>query len=422
MSEPENQRANLPESRKVKARRKKMIRRIILIGVPAAVLIVIAIVASVLLISRRNAEKPEEPTIPGNDTFIELAFAGDLNITDKVVASGAMDNGYDYTSVFQDVLPLLAGADQTVLNFEGNLCGSPYGSQNTSAPTELLDALAAAGVDLLQVANSCTINNGLLGLEETLESIRSAGMEPLGAYESPEAFQQNRGFVLREIKGVKVAFVAFTKGMDNIALPAGQEDCVNLLYSDYTSTYQKVDTEGITDLLRNIAAEQPDVTIALLHWGSEFNAQISNSQKKIVKLMKAEGVDAIIGTHSHHLQQIELDEESGTFVAYSLGDFLGDADRSTSAYSAVLKLRFAKNDQTGQTRLDGFEYDPIYTFVQETEDRISTQLLRIKPALADYEANGITAVPEEAYNAMKSADAKIEKLMTPPPKEDKESK
>ena len=80
MSEPENQRANLPESRKAKARRKKLIRRIILIGVPTAVLIVIAIVVSVLLISRRNAEKPEEPTIPGNDTFIELAFAGDLNL------------------------------------------------------------------------------------------------------------------------------------------------------------------------------------------------------------------------------------------------------------------------------------------------------------------------------------------------------
>lgn len=421
MSDPENQHSKLPK-RQTKSRRKRMIRRILMIGIPVTVLMIVILVVSILLINKRNHEQPVEPTVPASETVIELAFAGDLNITDKVVEAGATDSGYDYTSVFKDVLPLLAGADQTVLNFEGNFCGSPYGSQNTSAPKEMLDALSAAGVDLLQVANSCTINNGLLGLEETLKNIRSAGIEPLGAYASVEEFKQSRGFVLREIKGVKVAFVAFTKGMDNIALPAGQEDCVNLLYTDYTSTYQKVDTEGITDLLRSIAAEEPDVTVALLHWGSEFNAQISNSQKKIVKLMKAEGVDAIIGTHSHHLQQIDYDEENGTFVAYSLGDFWGDADRSTSAYSAVLRLRFAKNDQTGETRFSGFEYDPIYTFTQETEDSVSTQLLRIKPALADYEANGITAVPEEAYNAMKSADAKVDKLMTLPPKEDSESK
>lgn len=422
MSNPDNQQTNPSGGRRTRSRRKKLIRRVLLIGIPVVILITVATIVSIVLISGRNAEKPVEPTEPAQETVIELAFAGDLNITDKVVEAGATDSGYDYTQVFKDVLPLLAGADQTVLNFEGNLCGSPYGSQNTSAPTELLDALSAAGVDLLQVANSCTINNGLLGLEETLSRIRSAGMEPLGAYASPEEFKQSRGFVLREIRGVKVAFVAFTKGMDNIALPAGQEDCVNLLYTDYTSTYQKVDTEGITNLLRSIAAEQPDVTVALLHWGSEYNAQISNSQKKIVKLLKAEGVDAIIGTHSHHLQQIELDEENGTFIAYSLGDFLGDADRSTSAYSAVLKLRFAKNDQTGQTRFDGFEYDPIYTFTQETEDSIFTQVMRIKPAIADYEAHGITAVPEETYTAMKAAEAKIAKLMTSPPKDNEESK
>ena len=205
--------------------------------------------------------------------------------------------------------------------------------------------------------------------------------------------------------------------MDNIALPAGQEDCVNLLYTDYTSTYQTVDTKGITSVLQNIAAEEPDVTIALLHWGSEFNAQISNSQKKIVQLMKNEGVDAIIGTHSHQLQQIEFDEENSTFVAYSLGDFWGDADRSSSAFSTILKLRFAKNDQTGQTRISGYEYDPIYTWTTETEDSVTTQLLRIKPALADYEANSITAVPEEVYNAMKTANDKVDKLMAPVSKE-----
>ena len=396
-----------------KARRKRLIRRIMVIGFIAIVLLGMAVAALIFLLPKFKKKPPEVSSVPTTETIIELAFAGDLNITDKVVASGMTDNGYDYASVLRDVLPLLADANQTVMNFEGNLYGEPYGSEKTSAPPELLKALSDAGVDLLQVANSCTIKNGLLGLSETLSSIRAAGLEPLGAYSSPQEFQQKRGFVLREIQGVKVAFVAFTKGMDNIALPAGQEDCVNLLYTDYTSTYQEVDTDGITQILRSIADEKPDITVALLHWGSEFNAQISSSQTKIVKLMKSEGVDAIIGTHSHCLQNIEFDQDNGTFVAYSLGDFWGDAERTVSSYSIVLKLQIAKNDQTGQARVAGFEYEPIYTYTQETESGVITQLLRINPAIEEYEANGLEAVPENVYNAMKSAVSKIEKLMTP---------
>ena len=333
--------------RQAKARRKRLIRRITVIGIPVVLLIGLVSAILIFVVPRLTDDSPNQVQSPAQESVIELAFAGDLNITDKVVSAGITDNGYHYSDVFQDVLPLLADADQTVLNFEGNLCGAPYGSQSVSAPTEILDALSNSGVDLLQVANSCTIKNGLLGLGDTLNSIRTAGMEPLGAYSSSEEFKQNRGFVLRDIQGVKVAFVAFTKGMDNIALPTGQEDCVNLLYTDYTSTYQQVDTEGITKLLQSVAAEEPDITVALLHWGSEYNSQISSSQTKIVKLMKSEGVDAIIGTHSHCLQQIDFDKDKGTLVAYSLGDFWGDAERSASSYSVVLKLLISKNEQTG---------------------------------------------------------------------------
>ena len=399
--------------RQAKARRKRLIRRIFVICIGVLVAVALIAIFLILVLPKLTAKQPNEQQTPATETTIELAFAGDLNITDKVVAAGITDAGYDYSQVLLDVLPLLADADQTILNFEGNLCGVPYGSEHASAPPELLQALANAGVDLLQVANSFSIKNGLLGLSDTLDNIRAAGMEPLGAYSSPQEFQKNRGFTLRQIQGIKVAFVAFTKGMDNIAMPAGQEDCVNLLYTDYTSTYQNVDTEGITEILRSVAAEEPDVTVALLHWGSEFNTQISSSQAKIIKLMKSEGVDAIIGTHSHYLQEVDFDKENGTIVAYSLGDFWGDAERTASAYSAVIKLQIAKNDQTGQTRIAGFDYEPIYTFTQETESGITTQILRIKSAIEEYEANGIASVPQGVYNAMTNAVAKIEKLMTP---------
>lgn len=123
---------------------------------------------------------------------IHIRAAGDLNITDSVVSSGLAASGYNFTRAFMDVAPLLSDADLTVMNLEGNICGEPYGTARTSAPQELLTALRNAGVDLLQVANSCTINNGLIGLRSTLQAIHNAGMEPLGAYGTPEDFQRTK--------------------------------------------------------------------------------------------------------------------------------------------------------------------------------------------------------------------------------------
>lgn len=349
------------------------------------------------------------PTVP--DTVIHIVAGGDLNVTDKTVASGTAVSGYDYTDVFMDAVPILSGADLTVLNFEGSIYGAPYGSQNKSAPQQLLQALQQAGVDMLQAANSQTVVNGLSGLSSTLQGIRSAGMEPLGAFATAQEFKESGGYYIREIQGVRVAFVAFTKGMDGMGLPAGNEDCVNLLYKDYNSTYQKVDTEGITRILQAVAARKPDLTVALLHWGSEFNTKISATQEKICKLMQQEGVDAIIGTHSHYVQTLEYDEATGKLVAYSLGDFFGDADKAGTEYSVLLNLEITKSGATGETKITGFDYTPLY-ILDETESGGRMRVLRIREAIAAYERNFIQRVSEEDYSAMKNALAKIESRMS----------
>ena len=279
------------ESERQRRQQKKQQKRKILMGITAAVVIVGLCLLVIALVNHTSTPPPQEvppqantPTQP--ETVITLAFGGDLNVTDQVVSAGKTEDGYDYTAMFMDVAPLLAGSDTAVVNFEGNLCGSPYGSSGTRAPKELAQALSAAGVDLVQMANSCSLNNGLMGLESTLSALRDTGLEPVGALASQEDFQQHKGFTLRMIQGVKVAFVSFTKGMNDLALPEGSEDLVNLLYTDYTSTYQEIDTERITDILDSVALEKPDITVALLHCGSEHNNQISDSQKQIVKLLQ----------------------------------------------------------------------------------------------------------------------------------------
>lgn len=345
-----------------------------------------------------GAEQTETATTQPYEatTTIHFVAAGDLTVSDSVVAAGGAE--YDYTGVFMDVAHLLADGDITALNFEGNLCGAPYGED--SAPDTLIKALDRAGVDYLQVANSYSINRGLSGLADTITAVRAAGMEPLGAYASQEEAKQGKGYQICNVNGIRVGITAFTKGMGGLALPADGTGCVNLLYKDYDSTYQEVDTEGITAVLDAMHEEKPDVIIAMLHWGSENNDTISSSQKKIAALLQENGVDAIIGTHSHYVQEMEFDPENGTFVAYSLGDFFG---KKTS--SVILNLTITKDNETGETKITGFDYTPIFLV---TEGDLPVKVVRIKETMEAFEAGYLDRVSEETYQAMTTALAQIE--------------
>ena len=393
--------------KKAAAQKKILIR----LGIAGAVLLLCAAVILLIVLRRTkeqnpNVDNPSEQTEPTElrkgTTVIHLVAAGDLNVNDTTVSAGGP--AYIYTEAFLDVAHLLADADVSVVNFEGGLYGDPFGSETASAPQSMMQALADAGVDLVQLANSYSINNGVSGLRNTIAGVRLAGMEPLGAYPDNAAFAQSKGYTVKEVNGIKIAFVAFTKGMDGMALPAGSEKCVNVLYTDYSSTYQDVDTEGITAVMKAAASERPDLTVVMLHWGSEFNDTPSASQKKIVNLLQSLGADAIIGTHPHYVQQMSLDEDTGRFVAYSLGDFFGDAARAGSEYSVLLDLEITQ-ERSGRTKITGYSYTPIFTV---TEKGRTPKVVRIHEAMEAYDELFLERIHDATYQSMAYALTRIE--------------
>lgn len=345
-----------------------------------------------------------KPTVP--NTVIHYIAGGDINITDKVVSAGQTENGYDYTNMFLDVAGILSGSHLSSVNFEGNIYGDRYGTATACAPAKMLNALRNAGVDVVQTANSFANYNGILGLQSTLNGIREAGMEPVGTFADQAEFDRTRGFIIREVEGIKIAMVAFTKGMNGLGLPEDSKNSVNLLYTDYTSTYQEVNVAGISDILRDIDREQPDITIALVHWGSEYNDNISKSQEQVQELLLNGGVDAIIGTHPHYVQKITRDNQ-GRVIAYSLGDLVSDGEKAGTNYSVLLDLEITKNGETGEVSITGYEYIPVF-LADERESGGTVRILRIREAIAAYENNFLDKVSKEIYEAMKNALARIE--------------
>lgn len=428
-------------AREEQRRKRQAAQRRMYVRLGLAVLVLIVCAVGIFVMSR-NSDQPQaqamatdpeiyeeefEVTQPETEALssweklpevIHVVAAGDLNVTDSVVWAGQKGGVYDYTAAFMDVAPIFSEADLALLNFEGNVCGSPFGSQTQSAPFEMIAALKNAGIDVMQLANSCTISNGLIGMQSTLSTIRSQGIEPVGAFANDEEFNRSNGYTVCQVGDVKIALVAFTKGLGGKGLPSGSENCVNLLYEDYYTNYQKIATDSIKKILKNVESEDPDLTIALLHWGSEYNDTISDSQKSIASLMLKNGVDAIIGTHSHMVHQIEYDEETGNLVAYSLGDFFGDATQGGTSYSIILDLEITKDYDSGETRITNYSYTPIYTLTENECDG-QRRVVRIENAVSAYDLNYVDKVTKACYDNMQFALDRISKRVTPEPAEAK---
>lgn len=387
-----------------KRRRKKQLA---MVGV---ILLLVALGVGIFFLTRWLEDKPEETleyvqsdgSAKAEDaTVIHLVAAGDVNVTDAIVASGGPN--YDYKNTFLDVAHLLAEGDISVVNFEGNLCGAPYGTNSGSAPQSFIEALQRCGVDLVQLANSYSINQGISGLQATIQSVKDAGMEPLGVYADERAYRAGKGYTIKDVDGVKIAFIAFTKGMNGMTLPEGSEHCVNLLYKDYDSTYQSINRDAIHDVLDAVEKENPDLTVAMLHWGSEYNDNVSDTQESLVSLLQERGVNAIIGTHPHFVHQMTYDPETGNFVAYSLGDLISDGTRSGTEYSVVLNLEITKTGE--ETKITGYTYTPIFSV---SERGRSLRSVRIAEAMIARDGNQIDRVNAATYDAMSYALERIE--------------
>ena len=86
----------------------------------------------------------------------------------------------------------------------------------------MAQALASAGVDLIQLANSYSIKNGMSGLSDTIDAVRAAGMEP-GEYElggQKIKLQKNRA-VISGTKTIAGSVASLPEGLRYVVKETG---------------------------------------------------------------------------------------------------------------------------------------------------------------------------------------------------------
>lgn len=393
---PESLEEQLQYKRKVQAvlRRNKILRWVIPIGVSLILLAVLFICL------HRHYVRTHPEAVDTTPKTATIAAVGDISLSSQQLRDFTSGNGIcDYSACFEQVMQTISSADLAVGNLEGNVCDGSVDPDGFRYPESFLQALADCGFDILQTANSRSIQNGISGLQSTKNYIEANGMAALGTYVSAEE-KEAGGVVVKEVNGIRFAFLGFTKGLSNMRLPEADEYSVDLLYTDYDTTYSDMDEDAIVSRINAAKDAQPDVIIAMLHWGSENDAEVTDSQKAIAELLFENDVDVIIGSHSHIVGPMEkqtastlLGASNDVFVAYSLGDFLTTSAESRSMYGCILNLTFTKNG--GKTRLTDVTYTPTYTGAPSAELGISHyRIYDSLNAISLYNSNYYERIPE----------------------------
>lgn len=255
---------------------------------------------------------------------LDIAAVGDIMLGGTAAPELAR-YGYDYP--FARVGSLIRDADIAFGNLEGPL--TSRGAVETekqylfrSPPQAVAPALARAGFDVLSLANNHSMDYGLVGLHDTQDALRRAGIRYVGAGDNLAAARRP---AIIEAAGVRVAVLAYSltfpeefwAGVDSPGTAFGHERQV------------RADVAA--------ARARADVVMVSFHWGREGTQEPRDYQRALGHAAIEAGAAVVVGHHPHVLQGVEY--YRGGVILYSLGNFVFGSYSPDAARSVIARLR-----------------------------------------------------------------------------------
>lgn len=269
---------------------------------------------------------------------ISLVMTGDVLVHEGIWTSGIGEDGKrSYGHLFEHVAPTLQAADIAIVNQETILGGEELGFSGYpcfNGPQEIADAEVAAGVDVALGATDHALDKGIKGIERELEFWRAQHPEVLvpGIADSQEVAN---AIPLIERNGIKLAILNYTETTNGIPVPAGSSYCVKYLHSSNIAADVAQAREAGANLV-----------IVCPHWGTEYVYTPTGAQREMAQRMLDAGADAIIGTHPHVLEPLELVEaKDGRKIPifWSLGNFISRQIEAPKTVGGLAHLTIQKN-------------------------------------------------------------------------------
>lgn len=185
----------------------------------------------------------------------------------------------------------------TIANLEGPIPDAhtltPINGFSFSFPPSAPRNLKEGGITAVSLANNHMSDKGRNGYAETKRALDAGGIFHFGGYAPTENdyFETKLGTTTVIVYGITMIATGW-------------------------------DEPQAVEVTKKLRSEHPDAyLIAFLHWGDEYVTQ-NGYQRAFAHSLVDNGVDAIIGSHPHVVQGVELYDDKP--IIYSLGNFIFD--------------------------------------------------------------------------------------------------
>lgn len=308
-----------------------------------------------------STEQTTEPETKGTAT-IDFLFAGDNLVHDTLynqASRNAGGSGYDFSATYEKIAPIIKSADFAVLNQETIVTDDfgPSSYPTFASPTAVGDHMVDIGFDAMSISNNHVLDYGIDGLLSTLSYWKTKHPETVvyGAYESKEDRDNIR---IKEIKGVKVAFLGFMEHTNGISLPDEYSSCVTYL-------------DEIDEIERKIkkADELADVVIVSPHFGVEIINDVTEEQYSLAEKFTEWGADIIVGCQPHTVQEcgwVEADNGNKAFCYYCLGNMVSAMATCQTSVGILGRLELTYDFDKDEVAIKNPRAIPVVTHISGT--------------------------------------------------------
>ncbi len=260
--------------------------------------------------SARTAPSSKSPKPRATTTNLTVEVNGDILVHTPVWQRALQDGhgNYDFFPMLREISPYIKRADLAICHVETPMSPRPpqsYPIFNT--PTQLARAIKKAGWRICDTASNHSVDMGQYGIDQTGKALSRAGVLHTGSFASPAA--QHRTLMVT-VKGVKVAFLAYTEMTNGIPLP-------------HPWSVNMASVARVRHDVKVARRRGAQVVIVNFHWGDEFVAQPSSFQRALAgALTRDPDITAIVGQHVHIVQPIE--RVHGKLVVFGEGQILSN--------------------------------------------------------------------------------------------------
>ncbi len=182
---------------------------------------------------------------------------------------------------------------------------------------ENVPSLTSARIDVAVLANNHVLDYGLVGLQETLDTLRRAGLRTAGAGRDLAEAERPAVVALAE----QARLIVFAFGLESSGIPPS-----------WAARRERPGVSLLGDLSQRTAAaiiervqqfkQQTDIVVASFHWGGNWGYDVPADHVRFAHWLVDGGVDIVHGHSSHHPRPVEVYRKR--LIIYGCGDLVND--------------------------------------------------------------------------------------------------